>query len=63
MKTFFYLFFLSFFLFNFTTFQAQKLKLEDIMKGDAFIGAQPENPRFSFDGDRIYFDWNPNNEI
>ena len=63
MKTFFYLFFLSFFLFNFTSFQSQNLKLEDIMKGNAFIGHQPENPRFSFDGDRIYFDWNPNNEI
>lgn len=41
---------------------AQSLKLEDIMKGDAFVGCQPENPRWSLDGQKIYFDWNPKNE-
>lgn len=32
------------------------------MKGDAFVGPQPENPRWSVDGQRIYFEWNPKNE-
>jgi dipeptidyl aminopeptidase/acylaminoacyl peptidase len=50
------------FAFNFS-FHAQSLKLEDIMKGDEFVGHQPENPRFSFDGAKLYFDWNPNNEL
>ncbi|MFT5754589.1 MAG: hypothetical protein ACI924_001826, partial [Flavobacterium sp.] len=42
---------------------AQNLQLEQIMKGDEFIGNQPENHRWSIDGSTIYFDWNPNNEI
>ncbi len=41
---------------------AQQLKLEDIMKGNAFIGEQPENHRWSLDGTTAYFDWNPKNE-
>ena len=44
------------------TSQSQSLKLEDIMKGDAFIGVQPSNPNWSLDGKKIYFEWNPNNE-
>ena len=32
------------------------------MKGDAFVGSQPENPRWSLDNKTIYFDWNPKNE-
>lgn len=60
MKTCYYILFLSFFS---TILQAQTLKLEDIMKGDEFIGHQPENLRFSFNGEKIYFDWNPNNEL
>ena len=43
-------------------FQAQTLKLEEIMKGNDFIGNQPENERWSLDGTTIYFDWNPNKE-
>lgn len=43
--------------------QAQSLKLEDIMKGDAFVGFQPQNPRWSLDGQKIYFEWNPKNEL
>ena len=55
------------FLFLFLVFSsissnAQNLKLEEIMKGDAFIGSQPENPRWSLDGQKIYFEWNPKNE-
>ena len=42
---------------------AQNLQLEQIMKGDEFIGHQPENHRWSIDGSTIYFDWNPNNEV
>ncbi len=33
------------------------------MKGDGFIGHQPENPFWSVDGKTIYFDWNPKNEV
>ena len=43
--------------------QSQTLKLEEIMKGDAFIGEQPFNPRWSLDGKKAYFEWNPNNEM
>jgi dipeptidyl aminopeptidase/acylaminoacyl peptidase len=42
---------------------AQQLKLEEIMKGNAFIGEQPENHRWSLDGTTVYFEWNPKNEI
>jgi len=42
---------------------AQNLRLEDIMKGNEFIGNQPNNPRWAIDGQTILFDWNPNNEI
>lgn len=36
-------------------------QLEEIMKGDDFIGHSPENVRWSFDGQSILFDWNPVN--
>jgi dipeptidyl aminopeptidase/acylaminoacyl peptidase len=42
--------------------QGQNLKLEEIMKGEAFIGVQPVNGRWSLDGKKVYFEWNPNNE-
>ncbi|WP_333693441.1 S9 family peptidase [Flavobacterium sp.] len=42
---------------------SQELVLSEIMKGDEFIGHQPENPRWSLDGTTVYFDWNPNNEV
>ena len=45
------------------TMHSQKLQLEEIMKGDEFIGNQPSNQRWSLDGQKIYFDWNPKNEI
>lgn len=38
----------------------QSFRLEEIMKGYDFIGHSPENIRWSFDGQRILFDWNPN---
>ena len=53
-----------FFLLLFTFFgNSQNLRLEDIMKGNEFIGHQPENHRWSIDGQTVLFDWNPNNEI
>ena len=42
---------------------SQSLQLEDIMKGNEFIGNQPENHRWSIDGKTVLFDWNPKNEI
>ena len=42
--------------------QSQTLKLEDIMKGNEFIGHQPENHQWSNDGSTVYFNWNPKNE-
>ncbi|MEY4604944.1 MAG: hypothetical protein RIT43_2236 [Bacteroidota bacterium] len=41
---------------------SSSLVLEEIMKGNEFIGHQPENIRWSIDGKKIYFDWNPKNE-
>jgi hypothetical protein len=31
------------------------------MKGDEFIGSQPTSGRWSVDGKKVYFEWNPNN--
>lgn len=39
-----------------------ELKLPEIMKGNEFIGHQPNNIRWTYDGDHIIFDWNPDNE-
>jgi dipeptidyl aminopeptidase/acylaminoacyl peptidase len=38
------------------------LSLKEIMKGNEFIGHQPEYVRWSVDGQAIYFEWNPLNE-
>lgn len=38
------------------------LTLKEIMKGNEFIGQQPDNIRWSVDGQTIFFDWNPQNE-
>lgn len=47
----------------FISLQSQTtLTLEEIMKGDAFIGHQPSQMQWSPDGSTIYFDWNPKNE-
>ncbi|PKH68001.1 S9 family peptidase [Flavobacterium sp. ALD4] len=56
------IFILAFLTFTITG-QSQNLKLEEIMKGDEFIGSQPTSGRWSLDGKKIYFDWNPNNEL
>lgn len=39
----------------------QNLNLSDIMKGNEYIGHQPENMRWSIDGKYIIFEWNPEN--
>ncbi|ASS48504.1 MAG: hypothetical protein A3D31_07900 [Candidatus Fluviicola riflensis] len=41
--------------------KSSAFQLEEIMKGDGFIGHSPENIRWSFDGQTILFDWNPSN--
>jgi len=56
------IFFLSFLLFTSISLFSQTLSLSEIMKGDEFIGNQPENHRWSMDGSTVYFDWNPKNE-
>ncbi len=37
------------------------LQLKEIMKGNEFIGHQPENVRWDVSGKKIIFDWNPEN--
>lgn len=42
--------------------QAQfPFELQDVMRGNEFIGNQPENPRWSWDSKTLFFDWNPQN--
>lgn len=57
-----YILILAFLTFS-TTAQSQSLKLDDIMKGDTFIGEQPFSGRWSLDSKKVYFEWNPNNEL
>lgn len=40
-----------------------ELKLEDIMKGEEWMGSMPDDARWSPDGKLIYFSWNPQNEL
>ena len=54
---------LSFFVLFSVAAQSQTLNMEEIMKGNSFIGVQPENERWSLDGQKVYFDWNPTNEL
>ena len=49
-------------LFLYCSVSSQALRLEEIMKGDEYIGNQPENHRWSYDGQMVYFEWNPENE-
>jgi dipeptidyl aminopeptidase/acylaminoacyl peptidase len=42
--------------------QTSSLELAEIMKGEGFIGYSPENTVWSMTGERIYFDWNPENK-
>lgn len=56
------IFIVTFIFFSFTS-QSQVLQLEDIMKGDTFIGEQPFSGRWSLDSKKVYFEWNPSNEL
>jgi dipeptidyl aminopeptidase/acylaminoacyl peptidase len=38
------------------------LRIEDIMKGEAFVGYSPENPFWSDDAQTLYFTWNPDGD-
>ncbi len=51
------------FLFLFISGNSQNLKLEEIMKGESFIGNQPTYGRWSLDGKKVYFEWNPKDEL
>lgn len=39
---------------------AQSFQLNEIMKGNDFIGYSPENISWTVDGKNVLFDWNPN---
>ncbi|MCE2682525.1 MAG: DPP IV N-terminal domain-containing protein [Cryomorphaceae bacterium] len=54
---------LPFFSLSQTIPNSSSLQLEEIMKGNEFVGFLPENIRWSLDGQIIYFDWNPNHEL
>jgi dipeptidyl aminopeptidase/acylaminoacyl peptidase len=56
------IFILSFLFFSITGI-SQNLKLEEIMKGESFIGNQPTYGRWSPDGKKVYFEWNPKDEL
>lgn len=57
-KTIFVIFFLIFSNLSLAQFP---FDLQTIMKGNEFIGHQPENPRWSWDSKTLFFDWNPTN--
>ncbi|MBS1921446.1 MAG: prolyl oligopeptidase family serine peptidase [Bacteroidetes bacterium] len=38
-----------------------KLTVEKIMRDPKWIGSSPSNPYWSLDGNKLYFNWNPNN--
>ena len=56
---------IAFGFFTFSTFsqlsEKSQLKLEEIMKGNEYIGHQPENFQWNLNSDQIYFDWNKEN--
>ena len=46
-----------FFVVFFSVFSFGQLDLKEIMKGPDFVGYLPENPYWSYDGTKIYFDY------
>ena len=46
-----------FFIVFFSVFSFGQLDLKEIMKGPDFVGHLPENPYWSYDGTKIYFDY------
>lgn len=41
---------------------SQTIRLEEIMKGEEFVGFSPQNIRWAIDNESVVFDWNPNKE-
>jgi len=41
----------------------EKLTVEKIMRDPKWIGSSPSNPSWSYDGQTLYFNWNPDNAI
>lgn len=50
-------------LFGQSSINSPALQLDEIMKGNSFIGHQAQNIRWSATSEKIVFDWNPNNLI
>lgn len=42
---------------------SQTIQLEEIMKGEEFVGFSPQNIRWTIDNQSVLFDWNPNGEL
>ncbi len=42
--------------------QNTELQLDQIMRGEAFVGYSPESVQWSVDGKKVYFSWNPSAE-
>ncbi|MDF3025917.1 MAG: hypothetical protein K0S23_224 [Fluviicola sp.] len=42
---------------------SQTILLEEIMKGEEFVGFSPQNIRWALDNESVTFDWNPNGEL
>lgn len=38
---------------------SQTIRLEEIMKGEEFVGFSPQNIRWALDNESVVFDWNP----
>jgi dipeptidyl aminopeptidase/acylaminoacyl peptidase len=51
-----------FFVVFFSIFSFGQLDLKEIMKGPDFVGYLPENPYWSYDGTKIYFDYRAEND-
>lgn len=56
------LFLIPVFLFSQQVPNRSALTIEQIMKGEEFVGYLPENPFWSEDGKTIYFSWNPDRD-
>lgn len=54
--------FLFFVVFFSSVFSFGQLDLKEIMKGSDFVGHLPENPYWSYDGTKIYFDYRAKND-
>src|SRR5438876_9922425 len=52
-----------FLLISFSSFsqKLEKLTVEKIMLDPKWIGTSPSNPSWSYDGQMLYFNWNPDN--